>query len=66
MIKIAVILWAIAGTALAGTAVVAVLAVPALAAHDMQYIPYAALAGFIVAIPVALLIARQLVKPAVH
>lgn len=66
MYKIAALLWGIAGTALAGMAVIVVLAVPALASHDMRYIPYAALAGFIVAIPVALVIARQLYKPAVH
>ena len=62
MVRIAVLLWAIGGTVLAGIAVMTVLAVPALAGHAMSYIPYAALAGFIVAIPVAVIVARQIGK----
>jgi hypothetical protein len=48
------------GTALAGIAIMTVLSVPQFATHDMQYIPYAAIAGFIVAIPLAFIVARQL------
>ena len=61
MLKIAVVVWMIAGTVLAGMAIMVVLAVPALATHDMQYIPIAAIAGFIVAIPVAVVVAKRIV-----
>ncbi len=60
MFKIAIIVWMMAGTTLAGIAVMAVLTVPALAVHDMQYIPYAALAGFVVAIPLAYVVAKKI------
>ena len=66
MFKIAAIIWMIGGTALAGIAVMVVLAVPSLAAHDMQYIPYAAIAGFIVAIPIAFIVARQIRGATAH
>ncbi len=60
MLKIAVIVWMMAGTTLAGIAIMAVLAVPSLAAHDMQYIPLAAIAGFLVAIPLAYVVAKRI------
>jgi hypothetical protein len=60
MFKIAIIIWMMAGTVLAGIAIMAVLAVPTLAVHDMQYIPIAAGVGFIVAIPVAYLVAKRI------
>lgn len=64
MIRLVAMLWSIAGTALAGIAIIVVLAVPSFAGHAMQYIPYAALAGFVVAIPVAIVVARMIAKPA--
>ena len=60
MFKIAVIVWMIAGTMLAGIAIMAVLTVPSLAVHDMQYIPIAAIVGFLIAIPVAYLVAKRI------
>ena len=60
MFKIAVIVWMIAGTTLAGIAIMAVLAVPSLAVHDMQYIPLAAIAGFVIAIPLAYVVAKRI------
>jgi hypothetical protein len=60
MLKIAVIIWMIGGTTLAGMAVMAVLVIPALAVHDMQYVPLAAIAGFVVAIPIAYLVAKRI------
>jgi hypothetical protein len=60
MLKIAIIIWMIAGTVLAGIAIMAVLTVPSLAVHDMQYIPIAAAVGFVVAIPVAYLVAKRI------
>ena len=61
MFKIAIIVWMMAGTTLAGIAIMAVLTVPSLAAHDMQYIPLAGIAGFVVAIPLAYVVAKRIV-----
>ena len=60
MLKIAAPVWGIVGTTLAGIAVMIVLSVPSLAAHDRQYIPYAALVGFIIAIPIAYVVASRM------
>lgn len=60
MFKIAIIVWMMAGTTLAGIAIMAVLTVPALAVHDMQYIPYAGIAGFVVAIPFAYVVGKKI------
>jgi hypothetical protein len=64
MVRIAALLWAIGGTVLAGIGVMTVLAVPSLAGHAMSYIPYAGVTGFIVAIPLAIIVARQISKTA--
>ena len=61
MLKIAVIVWMVAGTVLAGIAIMVVLAVPALAMHDMQYIPIAAVVGVLIAIPLAYFVAKKIV-----
>jgi len=60
MLKIAVLLWMIGGTVLAGIAIMVVLNVPSLAVKDMQYIPIAAVIGFVVAIPFAYLVAKRI------
>ena len=60
MFKIAIIVWMMAGTTLAGIAIMAVLTVPALAVHDMKYIPYAGIAGFVIAIPLAIVVAKRI------
>jgi len=60
MLKVSVIVWIMLGTVLAGICLVAVLMVPSLAAHGMKSIPYAAFAGFIVAMPLSYLVARQI------
>jgi len=60
MFKIAILLWMIGGTVLAGIAIMVVLTVPALAVKDMQYIPIAAIIGFVVAIPFAYLVAKRI------
>ncbi len=62
MFKIAVIVWVMLGTVFAGVAVMAILAVPSLAAHAMSYIPYGAIAGAIVAIPFAFVVAGRMSK----
>ncbi len=60
MLKIAIIVWMMAGTVLAGFAIIGVLSVPTLAAHDTQNIPIAALIGAVVAIPVAYVVAKRI------
>ncbi|RDV01073.1 hypothetical protein [Undibacter mobilis] len=60
MLKIVAPVWIMLGTTLAGIAVMTVLSVPSLAVHDREYIPYAALAGFIVAIPIAFAVAKRM------
>lgn len=60
MLKIAILVWMMAGTTLAGIAVMVVLAVPSLAVKDMQYIPIAAVLGFVVAIPLAYVVAKRI------
>lgn len=58
MLKIAVLIWVMLGTVLAGTAVTTVLTIGL--ANPMQAIPFAALAGFVVAMPLAYLVATRL------
>lgn len=60
MFKIALIVWMIGGTTLAGIAIMVVLAVPSLAVKDMQYIPIAATVGFVVAVPIAYVVAKRI------
>jgi hypothetical protein len=64
MFKIAAVVWIMVGTVFAGIAVMTVLTVPALSGHAMQYIPVGAVGGFIVAIPVAFLVARRMSRTA--
>lgn len=60
MLKIAILVWMMAGTTLAGIAIMVVLTVPSLATHDMRYIPFAALAGFVIAVPFAYVVAKRI------
>ncbi|WP_230533032.1 hypothetical protein [Microvirga roseola] len=60
MLKLAPLIWIILGTTLAGMLVVPVLTVPSLADRSMTMIPAATAAGFLLAIPLALLIARRI------
>jgi len=60
MAPVATLIWIILGTTLAGIGLTIVLATPQLAAESMKYIPWAALAGFVVAMPLSLLLARKL------
>ncbi|MDI1343576.1 MAG: hypothetical protein PSV22_05680 [Pseudolabrys sp.] len=66
MVRLTMMLWSIAGTVFAGVAIMVVLAVPSFAGHAMSYIPYAALGGFIAALPVAYVVARQLNRSPAH
>lgn len=60
MLKIAVLVWIMLGTALAGSLVLVVLTVPSLYDQGLKLIPYAAAAGFILAAPLAALVARKI------
>lgn len=61
MLKIAILIWVMLGTAVAGTAVTAVLAA-GIAADPMKAIPLAALAGFVVAMPLSYLVASKITR----
>ena len=63
MWKLALMLFAIAGTVLAGVCVIVVLNVPAWADQAMRYVPIAALVGFVIGIPVSWILARAIAGP---
>jgi len=60
MLKIASLIWVMLGTVLAGTAVTTVLTVQGLVASPTKAIPLAALAGFVVAMPLSYLVATKI------
>jgi hypothetical protein len=64
MLKIAALVWIMVGTVFAGAAVAAVLSVPQLAAEAMRYLPIAGIGGYIVAMPVAWLLAWRMTRTA--
>jgi len=64
MFKIAVLVWMMVGTVFAGIAVMTILTVPSFANHDMRLIPVGAIAGFVVAIPVAFVVAKRMSQTA--
>jgi hypothetical protein len=59
VLKIAILIWVMLGAALAGTAITTLLA-SGLAANPMKAIPLAALAGFVVAIPLSYVVAAKI------
>jgi hypothetical protein len=63
MLIVAIIIWIVVGTTLAGIGLAVVVSTPALAVDSMRYIPWAVLAGFVVAIPVSWGIAVQIAGP---
>ncbi len=60
MTRLAALLWVMSGTVLAGVAVVVVLMMPDLQSEAMRFIPIAAIAGYIVGIPFAVLAAKAI------
>lgn len=60
MARLTILIWMMLGATLAGIFVIAVVSVPTLAAQDMRLIPYAAGAGFILAIPFAYWVAKKI------
>lgn len=60
MMKVALLVWIMLGTTLAGAAVLAVLCVPSLAPLAMKYIPMAGIGGYVVALPLSFVVAKQI------
>ncbi len=60
MFKVAVIVWIVMGSLLAGSAVTLVLSVGSLSNHAMTLIAPAALIGFVLAVPLSLLLAKRI------
>jgi len=60
MKAVAAILWIIVGTTLAGVGLMIVVATPGLADHAMKFIPWAVLAGFVLALPISVSLAVRL------
>lgn len=60
MLKVASLIWIMLGTVLAGAAVLVVLATPSLAPDGLRLVPIAAVCGFVAAIPLSVLIAKQI------
>ena len=60
MFKIAVLIWVMAAVTLAGSFVLVALLLPGLGHSEMQMVPIAAIAGFVVAIPISYLLARRI------
>lgn len=60
MAKIAVLIWIVMGITIAGVFGTVILATPALSNEAAELLPWAALAGFVVAIPASVVIARKI------
>ncbi|KAB2918994.1 MAG: hypothetical protein F9K29_07165 [Hyphomicrobiaceae bacterium] len=64
MFKVAAVVWLMLGTVLAGVAMVVIVSVPSLYDQGFKYIPYLCGGGFAVAIPLSLLVAWLMTRPA--
>ncbi len=60
MLKLALVIWLMLGTMLAGIAVLVVVSDNSLLAQGMKLIPLAAIAGFIVALPLSFMVSKRL------
>jgi hypothetical protein len=60
VVRLAALVWMMLATALVGAAVMVVVAVPSLYDNGMKLIPWAAAAGAVIAIPLAIAIARKI------
>ena len=60
MFKLALLIWVVLGTTLAGMAVVVVVSDASLSVQAMKLIPIAAIAGFVVAIPLSFMIGKRI------
>jgi hypothetical protein len=60
MKAVAALIWIVLGATLAGVGLTIVVATPQLAAQSMKYMPWATLAGFVLAIPISVVLASKL------
>jgi hypothetical protein len=60
MKAVAALIWIVLGATLAGVGLTIVVATPELASQSMKYIPWAALAGFVLAMPISVVLASKL------
>lgn len=62
MAKLAFLIHLILATVIVGALVIAIVSVPSLADQGMKLIPWAALVGFVAAIPVSIWISRRILQ----
>jgi len=62
MAKLALLIHLILATVIAGALVIAIVSIPSLADQGMKLIPWAALTGFVAAIPVSIWISRRILQ----
>jgi hypothetical protein len=60
MFRLALLIWVVLGTVLAGAGVVVVVSNPDLYNQGMKLIPIAAIAGFVIAIPLSFMIGKKI------
>lgn len=60
MSRLAALLWIMGGSVLAGVAVMVVLMIPSLQSYAMRVIPLAAIVGYAVGVPLALIAAKAI------
>ncbi len=58
--RLGMLIWLMAGTTLAGCLLVVVLVTPALAEKAMTWIPVAGIAGFVIAIPLSMIVSKRI------
>jgi len=60
MTRLATLIWIMLGITFAGILGLVILAVPSLASEAAETLPWAALAGFVLAIPASVFVARKI------
>jgi hypothetical protein len=60
MFRLALLIWVVLGTTLAGVGVTIVVSNPDLYNQGMKLIPIAAIAGFVIAIPLSFMIGKKI------
>ncbi|MGO9807599.1 MAG: hypothetical protein ACLPKH_12915 [Rhodomicrobium sp.] len=60
MLKLALVIWLMLGTTLAGIAILVVVSDPSLLNQGMKMIPIAAIAGFIIALPLSIMVSKRI------
>ncbi len=60
MFKLALLIWLVLGTTIAGIAVLVVVSDSSLSTQAMKLIPIAAVVGFIIAIPLSLMVSKRI------